>query len=76
MNLSTKQKYSYTCRKQNLVTGGKGGEDKLGNCDWYNTLLYIKQITNKDLTVIELDSMLFNGLYGKRILKRVIYVYV
>ena len=42
MNLSTKQKYSYTCRKQNLVTGGKGGEDKLGNCDWYNTLLYIK----------------------------------
>ena len=51
MNLFTKQKQSHRCKKQTYgYQGGKVGGGinwEIGN-DIY-TLLYIKQITNKDL---------------------------
>ena len=50
MNLFTKQKQTYRCRKQSY--GNKGGKE--GGINWeieihICTLLYIKQITNKHL---------------------------
>ena len=47
MNLFTKQKQKIRCRIQTYSYQGLGG-DKLGDEDEY-TLLYIKQITKKDL---------------------------
>ena len=50
MKLFTKQKYSHRCRKQTQLQGGEVGgwmNSEIGT-DMY-TLLYIKQITNKDL---------------------------
>ena len=52
MNLSTKQKQRYRCRKYLWLPGGMGGGG--GGINWKTgvdiyTLLYIKQITNKDL---------------------------
>ena len=51
MNLFTKQIYTHRHRKQTYgYQRGKGGRDKLGVWDInIYTLLYIKQITNKDL---------------------------
>ena len=39
-------------------------------------LLYIKYITNEDLLYSTGNSMLCNDLYGKRILKRVVWKHV
>ena len=49
-NLFTKQKQTHRFRNEFMVTGGKGG----GGIDWefgidMYTLLYLKQITHKDL---------------------------
>ena len=51
-----------------MVTGGDRINWKVG-IDRY-TLLYIKQITDKDLLYRELYSILCNGLYGKNNLKK------
>ena len=49
MNLPTKQKYSYRCRQQTYGhQGWEGGINWETGTDEY-TLLYVEQITNKDL---------------------------
>ena len=67
MNLFTKQKQSHRCRKQTYgYQGGKlGGETETG-IDIY-TLLYIKQITNKNPLYSRGNySVLCNDIYGNR----------
>ena len=59
MNLFLKQKYSHRSRKQ---TYGGGRGDKLEDWDDIYTLLYIKQITNKDLLGITRNSTQHNDL--------------
>ena len=70
MNLSAKQKQSYRCRKQTYgYQGGWGGgiNWEIG-IDIY-MLLYIKQVTNKNLLYSTGNSTQYsvNDLYGKRI---------
>ena len=48
MNLPTKQKQSYRCRKQDYQWVRVGRTNWEVEIDIY-TLLYIKQVTNKDL---------------------------
>ena len=49
MNLFTKHKQTHRHRKQTYgYQKGKEGRDKLGVWDYRYTLLYIKQINNKD----------------------------
>ena len=52
--ISLQNRSSHRCRekqKQKLMVtqGERGGSDKLGDWDWHVNILYIKQITNKDL---------------------------
>ena len=71
INLFTKQKQSHRCRKQTWLPGGKGGgiNWEIG-IDIY-ILLYIKQITDKDLLYSTGNSTQYsNGLYGKESKKR------
>ena len=61
-----------------MVTGGKGGRDKLEiGIDIY-TLLYIKLITNKDLLYSTGNSTQYSVMayMGKESKKEWIYVYV
>ena len=80
MNLFTKQKQSHRCRKQTYgYQGGKGGV----GINWeigtdICTLLYIKQVTNKDLLYstgnsIQYAVMTYMGMESK---KEGILVYV
>ena len=80
MNLFTKQKWSHRCRKQTYgYQGGKAG----GGINWeividIYTLLYIKQITNKDLLYSTGNSTQYSVMtyMGKESKKEWIYVYV
>ena len=74
MNLFTKQKWSHRCRKQTYgYQGGKRERYKLG--DW-DTLLYIKQITNKDILQSTGSSTQYSVMtyMGKESEKEWIYV--
>ena len=59
MNLFTKQKHSQTQRTNLWLPGGKGGLWEMIDCepeaDMY-ILVYLKQITNKDLLYSTVDS--------------------
>ena len=79
MDLFTKQKQSHICRKQSYGSGGKGG----GRINWeigidIYTLLYIKQITSKDLLYSRGNSTQYAVMayMGKESKKEWIYVYV
>ena len=83
MNLLTKQKQSHSCRKQTYGYRGGGGGGREGGINWeigidIDTLLYIRQITNKDLPYSTGNSMqYFVMVYmGKESEKEWIYVYV
>ena len=79
MDLFTKQKQSHICRKQSYGSGGKGG----GRINWeigidIYTLLYIKQITSKDLlysrgNYTQYLIITYNGTESE---KEYIYAYV
>ena len=78
MNLSTKQKQSYRCREQ---TYGYQGVRAGGGINWETgngiyTLLYIKQITNKDLLYSTGNSTQYSVMayMGKESKKEWIYV--
>ena len=78
MNLFTKQKKSHRCRKQ---TYGYRGESE-GGINWeigidIYTLLYIKQITNKDLRYSTRNSSQYPVMtyVGKESKEEWIYVY-
>ena len=81
MNLFTKQKQSHRCRKQTY--GYQGGKAGVGGINWeigidIYTILYIKQITNKNLLYSTGNStqysvMTYMGIESK---KEWIYVYV
>ena len=82
MNLFTKQKRSRRCRKQ-IYGYGVGREAGVGMINWeigidVNTLLYIKQITNKDLVYSIGNSTQYSVMtyMGKESKKEWIYVYV
>ena len=79
MNLSTKQKQSYRYRKQSYGFQGvrEGGINWEIGTDIY-TLLYIKQITNKDLLYSTGNSTQYSVMayMGKESKKEWIYVYV
>ena len=78
MNLFTKQKQSHRCKKQAYgYQGGKGGINWEIGIDIY-TLLYIKQITNKDLMYSTGSSTQYSLMtyMGKGSKKEWIYVYV
>ena len=75
MNLFTEQKQSHICRKQTCYQGGKWG----GGVNWeigigIYTLLYIKQITNKDLLYKKTNKKTANAklslgyLYGNMLI--------
>ena len=75
MNLSTKQ--SYRCSKQTYGyqgVRGRGINWKIG-IDIY-TLLYIKEITNKDLLIAQGTQYSVMAYMGKEYKKEWIYVYV
>ena len=79
MNLSTKQKWSYRCRKQTYGYQGVRG----GGINWeigidIYTLLYIKQISNKDLLYSTGNSTQYSVMayMEKESKKEWIYVYV
>ena len=80
MNLFTKQKQSHRCRKQTYgYQGGKGG----GGINWETgidiyTLLYIKQITNKDLLYSTGNSTQYSVMTytGEDSEKEQVFVYV
>ena len=79
MNLLTKQKQSHRCRK--LTYGYQGG--KGGGINWeigidIYTLLYIKQITNKDLLYSTGNSTQYSVMtyMGKESKKEWISIYV
>ena len=79
MNLLIKQKQSHRCRKQTYGYQGVRG----GGINWeigidIYTLLYIKQITNKDLLYSTRNSTLYSVMayMGKESKKEWIYVYV
>ena len=79
MNLFTRQKQGHRCRKQTYgYQGGRGGgiNWEIG-IDIY-TLLYIKQITNKDLLYSTGNSTQYSVMayMGKESKKEWIYVYV
>ena len=78
MNLFTKQKQSHRCRKQTYDYQEKGGRInwEIG-IDIY-TLLYIKQITSKDLLYSTGNSSQHSVMtyMGKESKKEWIYVYV
>ena len=71
MNLFTKQKESHRCKKQTYY-GYQGGSG--GGINWEidtNTVLYIKQITNKDLlcsigNYIQYSIMTYMGKESKK----------
>ena len=67
MNLHTKQKEAHQLRKQTYGCGG-GGIVRESGMDMY-TLLYLKWITDKDLTVwhVKLDSMSYGSPDGRRV---------
>ena len=79
MNLSTKQKYSYRCRKQTYGYQGLRG----AGTNWeigidINTLLYMKQIPNKDIlysteNFTQYSAMAYMGKLSK---KEWLFVYV
>ena len=79
MNLFTKQKQSHRCRKQTYgYQWGKGW----GGINWeigidIQTLLYIKEITNKDLLYSTGNSTQYSVMtfMGKETKKEWIYVY-
>ena len=78
MNLSAKQKQSHRHRKQTYGYEGKGG-----GINWeiginIYTLLYIKQIINKDLLSSTGNSTQYSVMayMGKESKKEWIYVYV
>ena len=76
MNLFTKQKWSHRCRKQTYgYQGGKRGINWEIGIDIY-TLLYIKQITNKDLLYSTGNSTQYSVMtyMGKESKKEWIYV--
>ena len=80
MNLSTKQKQSYRCRRQ---TYSYQGVKRGGGINWeigidIYTLLYIKQITNKDLLYSTGNSIQYSVMayMRKESKKEWIYVYV
>ena len=80
MNLSTKQKKSHRHRKQTYgYQRGKvwGGINQEFGINIY-TLLYIKQITNKDLLYSTGNSTQYSVMayMGKESKKECIYVYV
>ena len=78
---SKKKMYKWTSlQKRERVTDVENNlmvnKEKRGGINWETgidiyTLLYIKQITNKDLLYNEGNSIFCNDPYGKRILKRV-----
>ena len=80
MNLVTKQKQSQRCRKQTYGYQGMGG----GGINWeievdIYTLLYMKQMTNKDLLYSTGNSTQYSvkAYMGKESKKRVdIYMYM
>ena len=80
MNLFTKQKSSHRCRKQ--IYGYQGGKGQ-GGINWeigigIYTLLYIKQITNKNLLYSTGNSTQYSIMtyMGKESTKEWIYDYV
>ena len=78
MNLFTKQKQSHRCGKQTYGYQGKraGGINWEIGIDIY-TLLYIKQITNKDILYSTGNSTQYSVMayMGKESKKGWIYVY-
>ena len=80
MNLFTKQKQSHRCRKRTYgYQGGEGG----GGINWeigtdIYTLLYIRQVVNKDLLYSTGNSTQYSIItyMGKEPDKEWIYVYV
>ena len=80
MNLFTKQKQNHRCRKQTYSYQGVRGGARINweiGTDIY-TLLYIKQITNKDLVYSTGKSTQYSVMayMGKESKKEWIYVYV
>ena len=75
MNLSTKQNRATNVENKLMATRGKvrGGINLKIGIDTY-TLLYIEQITKKDLLYSTRNSVLCNGLYEKGILKKSRYM--
>ena len=80
MNLFTKQKWSQRCRKQAWLPRGKEG---LGRINWgigidIYTLLYIKQVMNKNLLYSPGNSTQYSVMtyMGTESKKEWIYVYV
>ena len=78
MNLSTKQKQSHRCRTQSYSYQGETG----GRINWETgieiyTILYIKQIANKDLLYSTGNSTQYSVMtyMGKESKKDWIYVY-
>ena len=70
MNLLTKQKLSYRCRKQSYSYQKERQGVKLGPWDWHiHTATY--KIDLMTVQPRELCSVLCNDPHGKRILKRV-----
>ena len=79
MNLFTKQKKTHRCRKQTYgYQGRKGERDKLGDGIDIYTLLYIKQITNKNLLYSTGNSTQYSVMtyMEKESKKEWIHVYV
>ena len=79
MNLFTKQKKTHRCRKQTYgYQGRKGQRDKLGDGIDIYTLLYIKQITNKNLLYSTGNSTQYSVMtyMEKESKKEWIHVYV
>ena len=77
MNLFTKQKQSHRCRNLGLQGGRGGGRKWETGIDIY-TLLYIKQVTNKDLLYSTGKSAQYSVMtyMGKESKKEWISVYV
>ena len=78
MNLFTKQVQTHIHREQTTATKVErgGGINQEFGINIY-TLLYIKQINNKDLPTVqhrEVYSMFLNNLQGKRMKKKYMYV--
>ena len=71
MNLFEKLKQTHRLKRENLMLQeGKGEGKRVEGIDWefgMDTLLYLKQITNKDLLVWhrEMCSILCSNLNGK-----------
>ena len=65
MNLFAKQKQTYRLKKQTYVTKGERWKEKYIRINIY-TLLYIKQITNKDLLYSTKNSIQYSVITHTR----------